>query len=194
MAGGPCPIDSACMAGSTCDAVSRTCIENDVPAGGNCGTNLRCAGFLQCVQGTCQHLAEMGQPCDPMGATRPTCDYLKGLVCPGVGLNCVQISFAPPGGTCGGTVACSLNSEGCNMAAHQCIRLPSPGQPCDRALRCNDNSYCDTTTSTRVCVAKNASDEPCVNDAQCASPLVCTQTTTTSTRGICRTPSFMLCP
>jgi hypothetical protein len=191
-AGGPCPATNACADGTTCDATSHMCVENDVQEGHACNANLRCSGFLECVTGTCTRLAELNQSCDRMAMTLPNCNFLEGLVCYGPGSTCIQITFSPPGATCGGTVACSLNSEGCDMTTHMCTRLPSAGQPCDASLRCDDSATCDL--ANRTCTAKKPSDEPCVGFGECASPLVCTLTTTTSTRGVCKTPGYMLCP
>jgi hypothetical protein len=136
-----------------------TCVVPPTTPGAACSPQGGCGGGLFCDRnGTCQHGAATGAPCDPtLGSI--SCDDERDLCDPTTSL------CTPPtvvGGACNPSAASScVGYATCDSSTSICEAKIKAGQPCSTTTgaSCLDGLTCDPTL--QLCVTQNPPGPSC---------------------------------
>jgi hypothetical protein len=149
-AGAPCA-GGRCGPGFVCNTQTK-CVRPGAVSSA-CDGASPCTFGLACFKGKCVAAPGDGAPCDPLGATNPTCDFTQALYCDVSSHACRQAPFGKAGDACGLV---------------------------DNAYRaCIGTTYCNATTALGkgTCQPKAADGAACSTDvsagAPCLAPAVC---------------------
>ena len=120
--------DIGCRSGLICASVNgaqASCIPA-VAVGESCKDDAMCAkgAFCHLQTGKCTPLAKAGEACD---SQTPCSD---GLGCDRTTNKCAALTFAEPGESCGGSVACREGVCGQGTGAPTCPRIIEDGKGC----------------------------------------------------------------